>query len=576
MTFSTDNMDVIAAAVTSIAGISSQIEDSFAEIGDRLSQGHRIFKELEAGLVVLAQELSGTGIESASQALQKIADRLNDVAQALPAEAGLLGDIGEQAKQASAILKLLSGNIQMITIVARSARIEAASFDGERQSFLDFTREAFELGQAAQRSVEACARDGIELAKAVEAALARQREFEALHRSELLSVVAGLVTARSELKAQQVSGAKLTGMAAIAASRIASAITEAVMALQSGDATRQRLEHISQGLGRMRLAAPSLVPEGPTAAAPAAWLVGQLQAEQLKDTKRAFDQDLARTVSALGSIICDAGGLVAQSRAIYGGETDDASSFLIMVKQRLSQASSLIAACEQSGVSVDAALSMVTETVGRFREAISGLGDAVGDIILIGMNASLRAARAGAKGNAFVVIANELKAAADQMSAGAHRLKPVLDRIESFVGELRERGAKGNAAELARLEPAVLNALQEVEAGNEQLVGLMARLACESAAFDELLGRARDRMTGLDQASAALPALAAAIAARNAAPEQLLLSPADEVLLGELFTRYTMEREREIHRDVLRRFDLTPDVAVMPTMADEDDGVLLF
>jgi hypothetical protein len=576
VTLSTDKMDVIPAAVTSIAGVSSQIEDSFAEIGDRLSQGHRIFKDLEAGLIVLAQELSGTGIESASQALQNIADRLNDVAQALPAEAALLGDIGEQAKQASAILKLLSGHIQMITIVARSARIEAASFDGERQSFLDFTREAFELGQAAQRSVEACARDGIQLAKAVEAALARQREFENLHRSELLSVTAGLVSARSELKAQQVSGARLTEMAATAASRIASATTEAVMALQSGDATRQRLEHISEGLGRIPQSAPSLVPEAPTVAVSVCWLVGQLQAEQLKDTKRAVDQDLARTVSALGAIICDAGGLVAQSRAIYGGETDDASSFLTMVKQRLSQASNLIATCEQSGVSVDDALSVVTETVGRFREAISGLGDAVGDIILIGMNASLRAARAGAKGNAFVVIANELKAAADQMSAGAHRLKPVLDRIETLVGELRERRAQGDAAELARLEPAVLNALQEVEAGNEQLVGLMTRLARESAAFDELLGRARDRMTALDQASAALPALAAAIAAQNAAPEQLLLSPADESLLGELFTRYTMEREREIHRDVLRRFGLTSDIFVMPAVADEDGGVLLF
>jgi hypothetical protein len=575
VTFSTEKTDVVAMAVTSIAGVSAGIEEAFAETGDRLSQGHRIFKDLEASLVVLAQELSGAGIESAARALQNIADRLNDVAMALPAEAALLGDIGEQAKQACAILKLLSGHIQMITIVARSARIEAASFDGERQSFLDFTREAFELGQAAQRSVEASARDGIQLAKAVEVALARQTEFESLHRSELLSVATGLVSARSELKAQQVNGAKLTETSATAASRIAAAIAEAVMALQSGDATRQRLEHISQGLGRMPQPVPSLVPAAPGAIAPAAWPVGQLQAEQLNDTKRAFDQDLARTVSALGAIMCDVGGLVAQSRAIYGGENDDASSFLTVVKQRLSQASNLIAACEQSGVLVDDALSVVTETVGRFREAISGLGDAVGDIILIGMNASLRAARAGAKGNAFVVIANELKAAADQMSAGAHRLRPVLDRIETLVGKLRERRAQGDTAELARLEPAVLNALQEVEAGNEQLVGLMTRLARESAAFDELLGRARDRMIALDQASAALPSLAAAIAAQNAAPEQPLLSAADESLLAELFTRYTMEREREVHREVFRRFGVASDACVMPA-ADEDDGVLLF
>ncbi|WP_315701787.1 MULTISPECIES: chemotaxis protein [unclassified Bradyrhizobium] len=573
----TDMMtDASAAAVTAIADVSSRIEEAFAEVGDRLGRSHAVFKELEGGLSVLSRELSGGRIEGASQALQDIADRLNAVADALPAEAALLANIGEEAKQASAVLKLLSGHIQTITIVARSARIEAASFDGERQSFLDFTREAFELGQSVQCSVEACARDGIQLAKAVEAALARQRDFENLYRSELQSVAAGLVAARSELAAQQVNGARLTEMAAMAASRIASAIAEAVMALQSGDATRQRLEHICQGLGHTAQHAPPIVPEPLGPAGSATWLIGQLQAEQLRDTKRAFDLDLARTVSALSAIMCDAEGLVAQSRAIYGGEADEPSSFLSTVKQRLSQASSLIAACEQSGGSVDEALSVVTETVARFREAISGLSDAVDDIILIGMNASLRAARAGVKGNAFVVIANELKASADQMSAGAMRLKPVLDRIESFVGELRERRDQGDAAELARLEPAVLSALHEVEAGNAQLAGLMTRLARESAAFDELLSRARDRITALDQASARLPGVAATIAAQNSVPAQVALTTADQPLLDELFARYTMEREREVHRDLLQRFGLASAMPAPAAPVEEDDGVLLF
>ena len=323
--------DTIAAAVTSIADVSSRIEESFADVGNRLSQGHRIFKELEQSLVVLAQELSGTGIESASQALQDIGDRLNAVALALPAEAVLLGGIGDQAKQACAILKLLSSHIQMITIVARSARIEAASFDGERQSFLDFTREAFELGQAAQRCVEACARDGLLLVKAVEDALARQKEFDGLYRAELAAVASGLIAARADLTSQQLNGARLTAMARTSANRIAAAIAEAIVALQSGDATRQRLDHICDGLGGMTRPAPSLVP---AASEPATWLIGQVEAGQLKDTKLAFDQDLARTVGSLGAITCDTDTLLKQRRALYGGKTDESSSFLVVVRQQ--------------------------------------------------------------------------------------------------------------------------------------------------------------------------------------------------------------------------------------------------
>ena len=71
------------------------------------------------------------------------------------------------------------------------------------------------------------------------------------------------------------------------------------------------------------------------------------------------------------------------------------------------------------------------DTLAKFRHAISGLSEAVVDITLIGMNASLKAGHLGSKGNAFVVIANELKATADQVSAGAARLKPALPGLPS-------------------------------------------------------------------------------------------------------------------------------------------------
>ncbi|MCX7051554.1 MAG: lipocalin family protein [Proteobacteria bacterium] len=45
------------------------------------------------------------------------------------------------------------------TIIARSARIEAASLEGDREGFLAFTQEAYDLGRAVQRSIEGCARD---------------------------------------------------------------------------------------------------------------------------------------------------------------------------------------------------------------------------------------------------------------------------------------------------------------------------------------------------------------------------------------------------------------------------------
>ncbi|MDB5606415.1 MAG: chemotaxis protein [Bradyrhizobium sp.] len=235
------------------------------------------------------------------------------------------------------------------------------------------------------------------------------------------------------------------------------------------------------------------------------------------------------------------------------------------------------ATCESSGKSVDDALSIVEDTLGKFRHAIAGLSEAVVDIILIGMNASLKAGHLGVKGNAFVVIANELKATADQVSGGASRLKPILNRIERSANDLRELRVCANPTQLAKLEPSILHALREIEAGNDRLGRLMSRLVHEGAEFEGLMGCAQRLMAALGEASATLPAVATRLEASSAIMEKLSAASSDEAALDGLFAQYTMEREREVHREVLQRFGLTSkSVAHQPEREDTDDGVLLF
>lgn len=561
---SDDRTVTIAAAVASIEDVSSRIEDSFARVGRHLGRGHALFKELEGALTELSREMSGAEIEGASTALQDIAGRLDALAEALPAESALLGRIGEDADAASAQIAPLFKHIQMISIIARSARIEAASLDGERDSFLDFTKEAFELGQSVQHSIEGCARDQKLLSAAVETALNRQKEFEKLYREQLRAASAGLVSAYSGMREQQDKSIHLVALAGSSTSKIADAVGRSIISLQSGDSTRQRLEHVCSGLR-------------PAAGAHAAQVIHQLQAAQLKDAEREFSDDIGAIVGSLNAILADATGVVAQGRSIYGGREGDAPSFLAVIKQTLAQASELIATCESSGRSVDAALAVVEDTLGKFRLAIAGLGEAVVDIILIGMNASLKAGHLGVKGNAFVVIANELKMTADHVSAGASRLKPILDRIERAAAELKELRAHGNTAQLTRLEPSILQTLQEIETGNERLGRLMDRLVHEGAEFEALIGGARDLMTALGEASASLPAAAARLDASSAIAGKPSLTSSDEAVLDDLFARYTMERERQVHRDVLQRLGLmSKSAAVRPEPEVLEDGVLLF
>jgi hypothetical protein len=574
----------IHSAITAIEDVSSRIEKTFAKVGHQLGRGHAIFIELNQALTALFAELSGAQFEHASQALHDIADRLNGLAEALPTESALLGSLGKAATGASELLKPLFKHIQMISIIARSARIEAASLAEDRENFLAFTGEAFELAKAVQQSLEGCARDQDMLSKAVEIALGRQKDFDLRYRDRLSSAGSDLVSAYAGLQDQRNKSVELANLAGSSTKKIAETVGRSIVSLQAGDSTRQRLEHVCHGLNRADGPAPGIAPRPDGASAA---LICALQAMQLKDAQRELDSGVGHIMQSLSAILGDAIAVVGQGRSLYGaqgyvcrgsgGQGSGSSSLLARINEGLAQASSLIATCESAGKSVDDALTMVEDTLGKFRNAISGLSEAVVDITLIGMNASLKASHLGTKGNAFVVIANELKATADDVSAGAARLKPILDGIEKSANDLRALRVHGDPAQLTRLEPSILQALREIEAGNERLGGLIGRLVEEGAEFEGLMNSSRDLMTELGKGAEILPDVASRLnAAGGTAPRTSLVAD-DEATLDELFSRYTMERERDVHREFLRGFGLAPrEPAQAKEQGEIDDGLLLF
>ncbi|QIP05562.2 chemotaxis protein [Bradyrhizobium symbiodeficiens] len=569
--------NTLTEATAAIEDVSSRIEDVFARVGHELGRGHLIFKELNQGLATLSGELSGAEIEGAATALQEIAARLSALAQALPAESALLETIGKSTAEASSLLKPLFKHIGMITIIARSARIEAASLDGDREGFLAFTQEAYDLGRAVQRSIEGCARDQQRLSEAVATASGRQKEFESRYRAQLVSESAELGAAYSRLRDQRSNSSHLADRASSSTRKIADAVGSAIISLQAGDSTRQRLEHVSHGLGLASQSAPSLVP-APATSDDGVRAICRLQAAQLRDAQREFGGDVGQIVGALTAILHDAGSVVGHGRTLFGGEDGGSSSFLTRIKQTLAHASTLIATCESAGRSVDEALAIVEDTLAKFRQAIARLAEATVDITLIGMNAGLKASHLGSRGSAFVVIANELKATADQVSAGAGRLRPVLDAIEGSANELRELRVQGDPTQLAKLEPQILQALREVEAGNERLGKLMSRLVDEGAEFERLMNSAQGQMTSLGESSAALPAVATRLETASAGAQRLQPELQDQAILDDLFARYTMERERDVHREFLQALGLASIAASRRVEAVEtaDDGIELF
>jgi hypothetical protein len=544
-------------AAASIADAGSRIEDVFAKVGGDLGQARDIFEQLNAGANLLAQELSGSNLASASNAFHDIAARLRGLAQTLPAETALLGTVAASVARASVLLRQLVKHINTIGIIARSSRIEAASLEGDRDDFMSFTHEAAELAKSVERSIAACSREQEQLAKAISTTLSGQTEFESRYLAQLLTVSAELISAYREIKAHQTLSMQLAESASAGTLRIGSAVGRAIISLQAGDSTRQRFEHVCSALnsaGAVGGGAGAI--DGLASATP---LICALQAAQLRDSVSEFEAHVAEICRALAALSTDSTRIIDHGHALLGGENGDMTPFLAVMKQRLAKASSLMAACGKANATVAASMSVSETMLGTFREATLALDDTVADITLIGMNASLKAARLGDRGRAFVVIANELNAAAARISAGASLLYPVLDTIEKAAADLKMLRLKQEALHIADLENSVIGALQDIEAGNAQLSRLMTGLTRESAEFESLLANAGGEMRGLGAKVTAL----SGIAGRLEAPGRSVgaLSPEEARRLGErfdeLYVRYTMAGEREVHLKQCDRLKLT-------------------
>jgi hypothetical protein len=137
---------------------------------------------------------------------------------------------------------------------------------------------------------------------------------------------------------------------------------------------------------------------------------------------------------------------------------------------------------------------------------------------------------------------------------------------------------KEEALNIADLENSVAHALQDIETGNGQLSQLMAGLTRESAEFEALVSGASGDMRGLGQKISALVGIASRLEALN--PRFDVLSADEARRLGELsdelYSQYTMVRERDIHTKYCDRFKLACKPASEPAKSNADTEEVIF
>ncbi len=570
--------DVLAAPVADAAvrldGAVRAIEGSFLAAGDILSAAVEQVERLITGLDRLIATVDPQLVEAASGDLTRAAQALLDLPEALSRRrAGLraLVERGDRLEAAVAEMRQSLSYLRVFTvyvkIAAAGGRTDAEQFNAFADEIADCIATGFSHLTALTEALESVARS-VRLALALEADLAA-RTGRMLPATPEAIVASGeaLIAHRTQM------ADAATAVRALAAG-VRGRVGRVLAALQVGDSTRQRLEHVRDGLRALDDRAAALPPDVRAAVLGAGReLLGALLSSAATD----FEHEVQAIGLNLSGLAADAAGILTLLETVHAPADADQGGFLEQLAAHIGEALDLVGevriadeqAAELSLGSAERAIHLLArvDDIQRLQR----------DVQQMALNTRLKCSRIGADGQSLAVIALELREQATYLEGAAAGALETIRSLEQGARQLAVTltGADGEARIADRALKGVLTRLERAGSDQDDDARSLNRLG--TSAVTDL----RAATTGVDFRSGIGQALAEALDAIPRLARVTPLSPDARVHLEAFFAdqaaSYTMAQERDIHAAVCATFDIgapPPREAAPPDPGDALDDLL--
>lgn len=534
-------------AARDVGAVASQVEHSFLEIGGRLSTAIEATDRILPLFGALHHTLQAPEMNWAVDALHGVAEQLSALVADTGRNGSLLDNLLHLAERLSNRISRMRMALRGVDVLAINAKIAASHVrdqDQSMESFADEIEKALKLFQGNLELVAGKLNSVIADLRRVrqqQQHLLKQRNEAARRVAESLHETLGRV---DERRLRAVSAALSVQEKAAEVSR---EIGNAIMALQIGDATRQRLEHVVSGLIACHefQATHGMVADQEMAVLEAT--VRQLQTLNLQATAEEYEKNTAliqagliQLAEATGAIIIS--GQEAYSRGAYGD-----GSFLMGLRDEVVAVKDLL-------ISVQVAEREAEQMVGRTLQSIDSLDRYVRaiqlletDIRVLALNTTLKCSRLGQAGLSLAVIAQELRNCSVTIAADAGN---ALEDLRELVAA----GSMGAQAATERTQTPVDDLIERTEASAQTLYngGLQLSKSLDALAKDgRLVSAIVDEAVALIGQQLTVAQTIRGYANQLHAPAQDSLAVTALVGKHEAFfmglrRSYTMEQERAV------------------------------
>ncbi len=343
--------------------------------------------------------------------------------------------------------------------------------------------------------------------------------------------------------------------------KITDNIGEVVMSMQFHDITRQQIEHVKESLDEL---CEKLLEATKTHNSQSSeeWeylisLVGNvcdLQVAQIKNSRQELNNAVKNITRNLSGIATNVSDMSKEITKTAGNTNESGNSFLARINNEVSSIIQLLKSNAQANRELSATMISVAERVGNLSVFVNDIDEISSEIELIALNARIKAARPGIKGETLGVLAEALQ----KLSLEAHSRTIIFsDSLTDLVKIAQELSDNFNK-KMVKRDNEVMKVLNNLESLLKILQQVNERIFSLLSVIDntgqKLSGEVEECVASITVHEMMEEVLNKSIEALEVVVQKsysmVPKAKTSKEVLKALADRYTMGSEREVHKSL--------------------------
>ncbi|MHA6718100.1 hypothetical protein ACX40Y_01495 [Sphingomonas sp. RS6] len=557
----------LAAVGAKIDEVASQLDARFVDAGNALAEAYAIVEKLVGALDAATQAMGREAADGAVENMRATADRLERLPEVQATRQAALARIQQTSKPLRDSIHQINRTLDFLRICGLNIKVAAAGAHG----FADFADTMFARIDDGEREMSEIGAEIARLVGGIGSVIDIDRQLADECVKVIPQVPRKLAADAAALQAHQNEVARRAERIAEVAREIRAKVATAIGAMQIGDITRQRLEHVADGLRALiafREGGEGEAPSPETAIAVSGHMTALFVA-QARDTIDGFQQEVGVLAESLRGIVPSAEALVSlQAEAGNAGDDAESGSFLAELERSVSDVAAVTARLRDADGQAQRLGAATSATAERLAARLKVVHRVTHDVHQMAWNTDLRCSRLGNEGRGLAMVASEIRGFANRLADISAAIEGAFEDLVACAAAVRDP-----QADEADAGQALTESLALIHDGAQRMRDGLSGLDGDTAAVTRILSRATEKIDCDAEVSDALRDAVTRIeplAAPCDAPDEAIEAPL-RALLDQLARSYTMAREREVHRGFVPGGDAAAEAEVADSAAADDD-----